>query len=364
MNAGSATGIQSIQTGKENLDPFFNGVTRSSSLTASVKSLERGYALQETSSTRLRITLRSGTRQGWSAFLWVMKIVVPISLVTAILEFSGWTYTLVAWLKPAMGWLSLPPEAALPIITGLLIGIYGGIGVMATLPLTADQMTLIAVFLLIAHNLIQEGIIQGNSGIHIFKATVSRLLFAIIAVVVVARFMASDTTTPLSDATSGPVALGFVQTLKNWSVDTAGLSLKMLVIVMVVMVVMEGIKTFQLTDRVLEGLAPVLKIMGLDKKVGFLWMTGAFFGIAYGGAVIVQESRRQGFAREDIEKLHLSIGVNHSIIEDPALFLSFGLSPFWMWVPRLVAALIIVYVVGLWHRSRRFIKRLRSVSDR
>jgi hypothetical protein len=108
---------------------------------------------------KLRLTLKSGTRQGWSAFLWMLKILVPISFVAALLEFSGWTYTLVVWLKPVMGWLSLPPEAALPIITGLLIGIYAGIGVMATLPLTADQMTLIAVFLLIAHNLIQEGII-------------------------------------------------------------------------------------------------------------------------------------------------------------------------------------------------------------
>jgi spore maturation protein SpmB len=310
------------------------------------------------------LTFRSGIRQGWGGFLWILKILVPISFVTAILQFSGWTYTLVGWLKPAMGWLSLPPEAALPIITGLLIGIYGGIGVMATLPLTPDQMTLIAVFLLIAHNLIQEGVIQGNSGIHIVKITVARLLVAVAAVVVVAQFLASDTTTPLSSLTSGPVVFGFVQTLKNWSVDTAGLSLKMLVIIMIVMVVMEGIKTFRLTDRVLEGLEPVLKIMGLDKKVGFLWMTGAFFGIAYGGAVIVQESRRQGFTREDIEKLHLSIGVNHSVIEDPALFLSFGLSPFWMWVPRLVAAVITVYVVGLWHRSKRFIKRLRPGSIR
>jgi hypothetical protein len=295
--------------------------------------------------------------------LWILKILVPISFVTALLEYSGWTHTLVAWLKPVMGWLSLPPEAALPIITGLLIGIYGGIGVMATLPLTADQMTLIAVFLLIAHNLIQEGVIQGNSGIHIVKITVARLLVAVAAVLAVAPFLASDTTMPLSSLTSGPVAFGFFQTLKNWSVDTAGLSLKMLVIVMIVMMVMEGIKTFRLTERVLEGLEPVLKIMGLDKKVGLLWMTGAFFGIAYGGAVIVQEARREGFSREEIEKLHLSIGVNHSIIEDPALFLSFGLSPFWMWVPRLIAAVIIVYVIGLWHRSGRLLKRLRSGSN-
>lgn len=320
--------------------------------------------MQETLFARLRLTLQSGIRQGWGAFLWILKILAPISFVTALLEFSGWTYALVGWLKPVMGWLNLPAEAALPIITGSLIGIYGGIGVMATLPLSTDQMTLIAVFLLIAHNLVQEGIIQANSGIHIVKVTVSRLLVAVATVLAVARFLTSDTTTALSGTAAGPAAFGLIRTLKNWSVDTAGLCLKMLVIIMVVMVVMEGMRTFRLTDRVLAGLGPLLKIMGLDKKAGLLWMTGAFFGIAYGGAVIVQEARRGGFTREEIEKLHLSIGVNHSVIEDPALFLSFGLSPFWMWVPRLVAAVLVVYMVGLWHRAGRLKNILGSVSDK
>jgi Fe2+ transport system protein B len=329
-----------------------------------VKLLRGRKALQETWSTRLRLTVQSGIRQGWNAFLWILKILVPLSFLTALLEFSGWTYALVGWLKPVMGWLSLPPEAALPIITGLLIGIYGGIGVIATLPFTADQMTLIAVFLLIAHNLIQEGIIQGKSGIHIVKITVIRLLVAVVAVVAVARFLGSDTTAPLTGGTSTPAVFGFIQALKHWSSNTAGLCLKMLFIIMIVMLVMEGIRIFRLTDRALEGLEPLLRIMGLDKKVGLLWMTGAFFGIAYGGAVIVQEARRESFTHEAIEKLHLSIGVNHSVIEDPALFLSFGLSPFWLWVPRLIAAVIIVYVVGLRHRSGRLLTRLRSMSNK
>jgi hypothetical protein len=78
-----------------------------------------------------------------------------------------------------------------------------------------------------------------------------------------------------------------------------------------------------------------------------LWLTGVLFGIAYGGAVIVQEAAREKFPKADIEKLHLSIGVNHSVIEDPVLFLAFGLHPFWMWIPRLLAAVLIVYAADL-----------------
>jgi hypothetical protein len=44
-----------------------------------------------------------------------------------------------------------------------------------------------------------------------------------------------------------------------------------------------------------------------------------------------------------LENLHISIGINHSLVEDPALFLSLGLAPFWLWVPRILAAMIVVH---------------------
>ena len=78
-------------------------------------------------------------------------------------------------LKPLMGWLDLPPAAALPLIIGMLSSVYGGIAAMIVFPFSTAQMTLMAVFILTAHALIQEGIIQGQSGIHPLKATLVRI---------------------------------------------------------------------------------------------------------------------------------------------------------------------------------------------
>jgi hypothetical protein len=61
--------------------------------------------------------------------------------------------------------------AALPLIVGMLTGIYGGIASMIVRPLTENEMTLIAIFLLISYNLIQEGMIQGKSVLNPVKAT-------------------------------------------------------------------------------------------------------------------------------------------------------------------------------------------------
>jgi hypothetical protein len=77
------------------------------------------------------------------------------------------------------------------------------------------------------------------------------------------------------------------------------------------------------------------------------------FGVAYGGAVIVEEVKAGHLSKAELEELHLSIGINHALVEDPSLFLSLGLSPFWLWVPRLVVAVIAERLLQLWRVFRK-----------
>ncbi len=83
-----------------------------------------------------------------------------------------------------------------------------------------------------------------------------------------------------------------------------------------------------------------------------LWLTAAVFGLLYGAAVIVEAARKGNFTRQELHRLQVSIGINHSMLEDPAIFLSLGLSPFWLWVPRLLAAIITVCFFKLFCRIK------------
>jgi len=134
----------------------------------------------------LRAGLRSGAIRGWRGFLWMMKLIVPLSLFTAFLAWSGFIERIDFVLQPVMELLQLPAAAALPLLLGLLTGIYGGIAAMVVLPLDEAQMTVIAVFLLTAHSLIQDGIIQDRSGLPLFRATAVRLGTAVVTVLIVA----------------------------------------------------------------------------------------------------------------------------------------------------------------------------------
>jgi hypothetical protein len=301
---------------------------------------------------KLKSGLFTRISTGISSYIWMLKLLLPISFFTAILVYSGWLSHLDFLLKPVMAALGLPPAAALPLLVGVLAGPSAGIASMAALQLNVEQMTLIAIFLLISHALIQEGIIQSKSGLSIFQATLFRLAASILTVAVAAWFLPSEQ--PVSDAAAQlpVIQKPFTSMLENWGIDTGSLCLKILAIIMPLMCLLEIMKQFNLIDYIVKPLTPLLRILGLEKKLGMMWLTAVIFGLLYGAAVIVDASKKGNFTREELHRLQVSIGINHSMLEDPALFLSLGLSPFWLWVPRIIAAIIAVHCLKLYHRFK------------
>ena len=299
--------------------------------------------------SHLQEGLFTGIRKGWAGFVWMIKILVPISFLTALLAWSGWIAKGQFIIQPVMNWLNLPAVAALPLLIGMLTGIYGGIAAMVVLPLTTGQMTLVAIFLLMAHNLIQEGVIQGKSGLNPAKATVFRLTCATLTVMVVASFLDVNTTMPTAPVVSEIIRQPFTQLLWRWLLTSSKLCLKIFFIIMVILVTLEMLKSVGWIGYIVKVCRPVVKALGLSEKAGILWMTAALFGLAYGAAVIVEEANEGHLDKEELEALHLSIGINHSLIEDPALFLALGLSAFWLWIPRIITAVIAVRLFSFYH---------------
>jgi Fe2+ transport system protein B len=54
----------------------------------------------------LKQGLVAGIAKGWRGFVWMMKIVVPVSFFTAMLSWSGWMERLDFRDPPVMGFLS------------------------------------------------------------------------------------------------------------------------------------------------------------------------------------------------------------------------------------------------------------------
>ena len=286
----------------------------------------------------------AGIEKGWSGYVWLLRILIPISFLTVLLDYSGLIRQMDFLLAPIMKLISMPAAAAIPLVVGMLTGIYGGIAAMIVLPFSVNQMTLIAVFLLISHNLVQEGMVQGKSGLNPLKATVIRLAASIVTVIAVAQFLDLQSSTSIAIVPDPQLQKTLWDVIQKWGISTFFLSIKIFLIVMALMIALCLMKAFDIIPFLVKILKPFLKIMGLDERVGLLWLTAVVFGIAYGAAVIVEEAKDGDFSAEELERLHISIGINHSMVEDPTLFASLGISIFWLWIPRLLTAIIAVYL--------------------
>jgi hypothetical protein len=302
--------------------------------------------------TQLKTGLRTGIKKGWSSFVWICKIIIPISFLAALLQWSGWLSQLDFLLHPLMSLINLPAAAALPIIIAMLVSFYAAIAIMVVLPFTIEQITLIALFITIAHMLIAEGIIQHKAGLNIIKATLVRIGAAILSVLVVSQFF-TDTSQSVTLPASLAVDAAFLEVLKGWAIDTLSLCGRVFIIIMLVMMALYASESLGWLKYLRNFFRPLMKILGLSDRAVTMWVTGAGFGLLYGSAVIMEEANKETLTKEELEHLHISIGINHSIVEETALFLALGVNPLWLLIPRFVAAIVAV-------QSLRAVQYLRN----
>jgi len=294
--------------------------------------------------TQLQTGARIGIKRGWSSFVWMCKIIVPVSFVAALIQWSGWLSQLDFLLHPLMSVINLPAAAALPIIVGMTVSLYAAIAIMVILPFTIEQIILIALFMTIAHMLIAEGIVQHKSGLNVIKATLVRIGAAVLSVFVVSQFFA-DTSQSISLPASLATQTPFIEVLKGWAIDTLRLCGRILVIIMLVMTVLHASESLGWIKYLVKFFRPLMKILGLPDRAATMWVAAAGFGLLYGSAVIMEEAKRGALTKEELEHLQISIGINHSIVEEVALFLALGVNPLWLLIPRFVTATIAVQAV-------------------
>lgn len=302
--------------------------------------------------SKLESSIQQGLRKGWGGFLWLLKIILPISFLTLMLDYSGFFERIEFILEPVMGLMQLPSAAALPLTVGLLAGIYGAIAAIAVLPFTTAQITVMAVFLLIAHNLVQESTIQGKGGVNPIMATLVRLAAALSMASIIGRLLIPGEIVTVTADRIQPIASSFSVVIAEWITTILVLCAKMLVIIIGAMIIIEIMKAFNVVSRVVKALQPLLKMMGIDQSTGMMWLTAVLFGLAFGAAIIVEETKTNRFDQALLDRLHLSIGINHAVVEDPVFFLPFGIHPFWLWVPRLVCAMLATWLYIGWRKIR------------
>jgi len=113
--------------------------------------------------------------------------------------------------------------------------------------------------------------------------------------------------------------------------------------IMVVLELFEGSRPFR---RLVRLWARLMKPLGMTEEIATPTFVGFLFGIAYGGGVIIRETRRRRLPRRQLFLMSAFLSQVHAIVEDSLVFIAVGAAALWVVGFRLIWATAATALLG------------------
>jgi hypothetical protein len=302
----------------------------------------------------LRSSVVTGTRRGLKAAAELLVIMIPISLAVAVLDWAGFLDKAAAFISPLFKYFGLPGSAAFAFIAGVLLNCYSALAVMATLPLTGREITILSVMILLAHNLPVEVSVQKKAGSSFLGIFFLRLLCGLAAGAALNLLMpGSGTAGAVLSAPAAGFSVPFTAMLGNWALDTLGWIIKILLIIMGLMIMNQFLEESGAIRVIGRFVGPVIRFMGLPPSAAFLWLVMNLLGLAYGAGVLLGQRKEGRISDTDMRLLNVSAALCHSLLEDTLLFVAIGASAGWVVFSRVLLASAAVWFYRLFILRKR-----------
>jgi spore maturation protein SpmB len=301
---------------------------------------------------------------------WVLvRITVPISVITELLSRIGVIETVAPVFAPIMGLVGLPPELGLAWLTAMLVGIWGAIPLLFTLvpvsALSVSDVTVFSALVLFAHGLPLEQKIIQKAGPGLVVTTILRIAGGLLyAFALFHLLQAMDWLSGPVDPTWIPVSVTPDWPQYFWSL--AETMIMMLVVLLALSWTLEILKITGILGFMMKALEPILRLAGIRGEAGHLTAIGLLLGISYGAGLVIREARSGAISPRQIFLSCVFMGFAHSVIEDTLLMVSLGADIYSILVGRLIFAITAtaaiafvlatlsdrVFFAGLFHMQR------------
>ena len=290
---------------------------------------------------RLVVCVKKAFPVAWKTSLWFLKIMLPVSFLVMLLSYFQILPYLSAFADPVFVLLGLPGNAALVFVTSIFTNIYTVIALMSGLEFTVREGIILSVMCLISHNYLLETIVQKKTGSSAWVMVILRFVCSFVAAICLNAILPDFSSKTISQPV---VAYTLGETLLNWCLQSLMLVLKVVSIITLLMIVQRLLEEFGILRRLSAWFAPLMLCMGLPRQVSFLWLVGNTLGLAYGSAVILDYAQQGKMSIKEADLLNYHLAISHSQLEDPLLFSVLGLPVIWLLFPRLVLAVMVVWL--------------------
>lgn len=283
-------------------------------------------------------------KKAWSTALWLLKMILPISLAVRFLDYFGALAYLANFLDPLFMNLGLPGSTAIVFITSIFLPLYAPLAIITSMSITLRELTILALMCQLAHNLPVESAIQARTGTSFWGMSLLRIIASIATAFILNLILPQEMGMPAFVQTDIETVSGIGELLLIWLKSSINISILIFAIIFTLNLLYNILNSYNLISKLSKGIEPILKFFGLSPSTGFLWLIGYIVGLAYGGALMMDQMKTGKVSRTDANLLNHHLAISHSVIEDNLLFVALGVS-FWLILAvRLTLAFVVVWL--------------------
>jgi hypothetical protein len=271
----------------------------------------------------------------------LLKIYIPVSIVTALLDQVGFLDMIAPVFAPVMKLLGLPGEAALVLLAAWVNNLFAAIAAASVIELTFRQLTIIAIITGFAHNLVLETTVLVKLKMGRIGIAFARIIFSLLMGMLLNLIM--------PEVVQGIVMNPFSAEEFTWMnfilkiLTTAG---QIIALMSIVMLVYELLIYWKQTHTIKRKLNFITRFFGMSANALGAWLVGFFIGIAYGAGILFQMNKNHKLTHKDISLLTISMCIVHALVEDTIFYVVVGANAWWILGTRLLALIIILRLVS------------------
>lgn len=275
--------------------------------------------------------------------LWLLKIILPISLLVRLLQYSGVLGKLSLLLAPAFSLIGLPGETAIVFITSMFTPLYAPIALITSMSLTVREATILALMCLVSHNLPVESAVQAKTGSGFWEMSILRVFMSFVIAMCLNWVMPHSGWGTIGLSVSAEACDSIRDVFILWFMSSMKVVMTILLVVTALMILHYILDEFKLMHKLSALCAPLMQLFGLPKETAFLWLVGNVVGLAYGGAIMVEQVEQKKLSLKEGHLLNYHLAMSHSLLEDSLIFIAIGIPALWIILTRLFFAIIVVW---------------------
>jgi hypothetical protein len=285
-----------------------------------------------------------GAKGARSEVARVLVTSLPLSFALALLMFSGLGASLASALKPFTSFLGLSPRAALVFGLSAFISAPATLVVMGLSALDLREATILAVMVLLSHDLVREAALMKKGGSSGAKLPFLRILSALASGIALNIVLPGYFARLRFGARFDSAQRAFGPAMGAWGLSMAKVAIAIVLVLLMIKIAQRILEDFRVLELLSAVLAPFMKFFGLPAPWSAFWASANVSGYEFCAAQLKGAISDGKLKAQEGDLFNHHAAFCHSLLEDTVLFAVAGLSLFWIVIPRLGAALVFVWV--------------------